>query len=94
MVDGGISGVDGQFSMAIKIAAFKERVDKIVVQFNNSGLAPDFKEAFVPAALEKRIAKRNFTDGIPLNAETLEGISMGASRLGAGINLRCKGETR
>ena len=99
MVDGAISGVDGQFFMAINIAAFtevkafKERVDKIVAQFNNSWLAPDFEEVFVPGALEKRIAERNFTDGIPLNAEMLEGISMSASRLGVGINLRCKGET-
>ena len=99
MVDGAISGVDGQFFMAINIAAFtevkafKERVDKIVAQFNNFWLAPNFEEVFVPGALEKRIAERNFTDGIPLNAEMLEGISMSASRLGVGINLRCKGET-
>ncbi len=62
-------------------------------QFNKSWLTPGFKEAFVPAALEKRIAERNSTDGIPLNAEMLEGISMNASQLGVGINLRCKGET-
>ena len=73
--------------------AFRERVNKIVAQFDNSRLAPDFEEVFVPGALEKSIAERNFTEGIPLNAETLEGISMSASRLGVGINLRCKGET-
>ena len=69
------------------------RIGKIVAQFNNSWLTPDFEEVFVPGALEKRVAERNFTDGIPLNAEMLEDISISASRLGVGINLRCKGET-
>ena len=99
MVDAAISGVNGQFFMTINIAAFTdvkalvERVDKTVALFNNSWLAPDFEEVFVPGALEKRVAERNFTDGIPLNAEMLEGISMSARQLGVGINLRCKGET-
>ncbi|MEK9725114.1 MAG: Ldh family oxidoreductase, partial [Rhodospirillaceae bacterium] len=93
IVDGAISGADGQFFIAIDIAAFTEpadfkaRVDTVVRQFHGSALAPGADAIYVPGAMEHRIAARNRAEGIPLNTETLAGIAAAAAGLGVDISL-------
>ncbi len=87
------SGADGQFFIAIDIAAFtdvegfKHRVDAISSQFYGSKRAPGSGSIFMPGAMEAEIAERNAKFGIPLNAETLLGIAASAKSLGVRIRL-------
>lgn len=88
MIEGATSGADGQFFIALNIAAFtdvtgfKRRVDGIIHQFNASGLAPGTEAVYVPGALENQIMERNSRQGIPLNPETISGIQTCAKQLG------------
>jgi len=93
MIDGAISGVDGQFFLAIDISAFTEpatfkaRVDTIAEQFLSAKLAPGHDAVYVPGGLEHGIAVENRTAGIPLNAETMKGIEESAAAMGVTIHL-------
>ncbi len=78
MVDGAISGADGQFYLAINIAGFraiddfKAHVDRITEQIHASQRAEGVERLYLPGELEDEFARRYGQDGIPLNAETLE----------------------
>lgn len=93
MVDGATSGADGQFFIAIDIAAFvepetfKKRVDGIIHQFNTSTNAAGTDTLYVPGALENEIAARNLEMGVPLNQETIRGIQTQARELGVTLSL-------
>lgn len=95
MVDGAKPGADGQFYIAINIAAFrpitdfKEAVDRLATQYNGTALAPGFDRVFTPGALEAEVAARNRQLGIPLNNETVRLIEASARELGlASLSLR------
>lgn len=93
MRDGATSGADGQFYMAINVAAFREisefkaDVDAIIEQYNGSALAPGVSRVYVPGALEAEIAARSSDKGIPLNDETIGIIEDMARNLGLDITL-------
>lgn len=80
MVDGARPGQDGQFLLAIDIAAFedpawfRERVDAIVGQVRASSPAPGFTRCYSPGELEQETELRFRRDGIPLAALTLAGL--------------------
>ena len=81
MVNGPKPGLDGQFVMALNIAAFEEpdrfraRVDRLVRQIRESTPAPGFDRCYSPGELEYETESRYRADGIPLSAETLRGLS-------------------
>lgn len=85
MVAGPRAGEDGHVFMAIRIAAFEEparfkaRVDGIVREIHACRLAPGFERIYVPGEPEALAEARYRKQGIPLNAETLEGV-IGAAR--------------
>jgi LDH2 family malate/lactate/ureidoglycolate dehydrogenase len=91
MIDGPISGADGQFFMAINISAFtelnvfKSRMDSIVREFNNSRRSPGVDSVYMPGALEAQIEQEYRAEGIPLAEPTLEGLFNAAQRLGMTI---------
>ncbi len=82
MVDGPRPGQDGQFVMAIDVAAFedparfRERVDGIVRQIRDSAPAPGFERCYAPGELEHETAIRYQRDGIPLAAATVAGLAV------------------
>ena len=91
MVDGPVAGVDGQFALAINIAAFtdvdrfKGRVDKILSEVRNSARAPSVQRLYTPGEIEADFEAAYRRDGIPLNDETLRGVMSSAGRVGARI---------
>jgi LDH2 family malate/lactate/ureidoglycolate dehydrogenase len=88
MVDGPKPGLDGQFLLAIDIAAFEDpvrfrtRVDSLVEEIRNSTPAPGFDRCFAPGQLEAETHLKYLENGIPLSAETLTGIEACAGELG------------
>jgi len=80
MVDGPRAGADGQFILAIRIDffedidRFKSRVDGIVRQIRDSRPAPGFERCYAPGELEALTEIEYNRDGIPLPAETLDGL--------------------
>lgn len=87
MIDGAKPGEDGQFLMAINVAAFtsldefKSRIDQAVRQIRDSrpaGASP----IYAPGGLEAELEIRHLKDGIPLTTATLEGINQAARSLG------------
>lgn len=91
MEDGAFVGRDGQFCMAIRIDAFrsatavKARVDKVGREIRDSGRRPDVDALYPPGALEAELEAAHRRDGIPLNEETLSGISRAAEALGISL---------
>jgi L-2-hydroxycarboxylate dehydrogenase (NAD+) len=77
MVSGARAGADGQFVLAIQVAAFedasrfKSRVDAIVRSIRNSATAPGHKRCYSPGELEQDNERQYRRNGIPLNADTL-----------------------
>jgi LDH2 family malate/lactate/ureidoglycolate dehydrogenase len=88
MVDGPIPGRDGQFYLALNIAAFedvatfKTRMDRIIREYRSTRLAPGFKRVFVPGEMEAELELRQRQEGVPLNEATVQGIRDIAARLG------------
>ena len=88
MVDGPIPGRDGQFYLALNIAAFedvptfKARMDKIIREYRGTRLAPGAKRVYVPGEMEAGLERRQRTEGIPLNEATIAGIRDAAAKLG------------
>jgi LDH2 family malate/lactate/ureidoglycolate dehydrogenase len=80
MVDGPRPGADGQFIMALNVAAFEDparfrsRVDGVVRQIRESRPAPGFDRCYSPGELEHVIEQSYRREGIPLNPETLAGL--------------------
>lgn len=87
--DGPIAGQDGQFYMALNVAAFEEvaqfkaRIDEIIREYKGTRLAEGFDRVYVPGALEYDIEARYRKDGIPLNETTIGGIVEAAAKVGA-----------
>jgi LDH2 family malate/lactate/ureidoglycolate dehydrogenase len=81
MVDGPRAGCDGQFAIAIDIAAFvdptafRARVDAAIRQIRSSRPAAGFDRCYAPGELEHETEARYRRTGIPLNAETLAGLA-------------------
>jgi LDH2 family malate/lactate/ureidoglycolate dehydrogenase len=88
MVDGAKPGHDGHLFMAIDIAAFqpvavvRQRVDAASREIRGSGRRAGVERLYPPGLLEHEFARRYATEGIPLNAETLEGIRAAGRGLG------------
>jgi LDH2 family malate/lactate/ureidoglycolate dehydrogenase len=86
MVDGAIAGADGQFFLALHVAAFedvttfKSRIDKIVRQVHDSRRAPGVERLYVPGEMEAELEMQRRRDGIPLNDITLADITTAARR--------------
>ena len=93
MVDGARTGRDGQFYLALNIAAFedvsgfKQRMDKIIREYRGTRLAPGFERVYVPGELEDTIELRNRREGVPLNEATLQGLTDTAAKVGADASL-------
>lgn len=91
MVDGPIAGVDGQFALAINIAAFtdvaqfKTRVDKILAEVRHSARAEGVERLYTPGEIESDFETAYRRDGIPLNQETLQGIIDAAGQVSADV---------
>jgi LDH2 family malate/lactate/ureidoglycolate dehydrogenase len=88
MTDGPHPGRDGQFLMALDVAAFvdagefKRQVDRIVRQIRASRLAPGFDQVFSPGELEAVNERRYRIEGIPLNPNTVDDLITCAASLG------------
>jgi LDH2 family malate/lactate/ureidoglycolate dehydrogenase len=88
MVDGPVPGQDGQFFLALRVAAFEEidrfkrRVDGIIRQIRTSRPAPGVTRIYTPGELEAETEAHYRDEGIPLNAATLDGIIAAAERVG------------
>jgi LDH2 family malate/lactate/ureidoglycolate dehydrogenase len=91
MVDGAFPGRDGQFYLALNIAAFedvptfKARMDKIIREYRSTRLAPGAKRVFVPGEMEAGLERRQRVEGIPLNEATIAGIREVAAKLGVDV---------
>lgn len=89
MVDGPRAGADGHFFLALDIAAFtdlarfRERADDVVREIQNSRKREGVERLFAPGGLEAMLHARYRTEGIPLNAVTLEGLRFAAHQVGA-----------
>jgi ureidoglycolate dehydrogenase (NAD+) len=89
MVDGPRFGRDGQFYMALDIAAFEDverfqrRMDGIIREYRSTRLADGVERVYVPGEIEDSIERRNRRDGVPLNEETIRELVETAARLGA-----------
>jgi LDH2 family malate/lactate/ureidoglycolate dehydrogenase len=89
MIDGPRTGRDGQFYMALDIAAFedverfKQRMDRIIREYRSTRLAEGVERVYVPGEMEDGIERRNRRDGVPLNEETVRNLTEAAARVGA-----------
>jgi len=92
MVDGATSGADGQFYMAINVAAFRDpgdfkaHIGRIARQYHESQRAAGVEELYLPGEIEAAIETRNRRDGIPLNEETLALIADAGKELGVDVS--------
>lgn len=88
MEDGAIPGRDGQFYLALNIAAFedvatfKSRMDKIIREYRGTRLAAGVNRVFVPGEMEAELERRQRVEGVPLNEVTVQGIRDAAAQLG------------
>ena len=93
MVSGPKTGVDGHFFLAIDVAAFQDlaefrkRVDEAIRQLRASRRAEGVERLYSPGELEAETAQCYRREGIPLNAETLEGIRQAAADTGVACSL-------
>jgi LDH2 family malate/lactate/ureidoglycolate dehydrogenase len=91
MVDGPKPGHDGHLFAAIDIAAFqpveafRRRVDAASREIQASRRRAGVERLYPPGLLEHEFAQRHGRDGIPLNAETLEGIRAAGRRFGLDV---------
>jgi LDH2 family malate/lactate/ureidoglycolate dehydrogenase len=89
MVDGPRAGRDGQFYLALDIAAFedvarfKQRMDKLIREYRSTRLADGVERVYVPGEMEDEIERRNRRDGVPLNEATIRNLTEAALRVGA-----------
>lgn len=87
MVDGAAAGKDGQFFIAIDIAAFVDpdefrgRVDAAIAQVHSAARRPDVDRLLVPGEIEAGFEEEYGRLGILLSAETLDGIAETAEAL-------------
>ena len=87
MKEGAFSGKDGQFFIAIDIAAFTDpagfrgRVDAAMAQVHGSGRRAGVDRLLVPGEIEAGIEAEYARSGILLSAETLDGIAGAAAKL-------------
>lgn len=88
---GAIAGRDGQFVLAIDVAAFvevvqfKRRLDGILRRMVSSRPMQGVEQVYYPGLMEHQLAKRYRQEGIPLNAETLNGVTQMAKRMGVSL---------
>ena len=88
MADGPIPGRDGQFYLALNIAAFEEvatfktRMDTIIRECRGTRLTAGVRRVFVPGEMEAELERRQLAEGIPLNEATIAGIRNVAVMLG------------
>lgn len=93
MADGAKPGADGQFYLAVNVAAFRDveafgrDVDALVRQYRSSRPARAGERIYLPGEIEDEIARRNDERGIPLNDETIAVIVETARSLGVAIDL-------
>jgi len=86
MKDGATAGVDGQFFIAIDIAAFveiedfKSRVDEIVDQVHGSRRRAGVEQLYVPGEIEKEFEAAYDRDGIVLSNQTITDINTQARK--------------
>jgi LDH2 family malate/lactate/ureidoglycolate dehydrogenase len=86
MTSGAKPGYDGQFFMAIEIAAFapladvRNRVDTVSRQIQTGRRAAAVERLYPPGLLEAEFEQRYRAEGIPLNAATLDDI-LNAARI-------------
>lgn len=92
LTDGPMPGRDGHFMMALDIAAFtdldgfKREMDAIVGELRACRKAPGAERIYSPGELEHETSQRYRAQGIPLNDETLTGITDAAGRLGVDVS--------
>ena len=92
MVDGPRPGRDGQFYLALDIAAFedratfKARMDSLIREYKATRLAPGIERVWVPGEMEAELEQRQLTEGVPLNEATVSGILAAATALGVDAN--------
>lgn len=88
MVDGAFAGRDGQFYLALNIAAFedvatfKARMDRLIREYKGTRLAAGVKRVWLPGEMEAELAARQHQEGVPLNEATVQGIVAAAAGLG------------
>ena len=88
MVDGPTPGRDGQFFIAIDVAAFvpldtlRARVDAAIDEVHRSPRREGVERLFVPGEIETEIAAAYDRDGILLAAGTINDIAAAAAALG------------
>jgi len=93
MVDGAVAGTDGQFFLALDVAAFedvvtfKTRIDGIVRGIHGSRRAPGVDRLYVPGEMEAEFTAARHRDGIPLNDRTLADIAAVARARGVAVPL-------
>jgi LDH2 family malate/lactate/ureidoglycolate dehydrogenase len=89
MIEGPRTGRDGQFYLALDIAAFedlerfKQRMDRVIREYRSTRLAAGVERVYVPGEMEDAIERRNRRDGVPLNAETIRNLTEAAAQVGA-----------
>jgi len=89
MIEGPRTGRDGQFYMALDIAAFedlerfKQRMDRIIREYRSTRLAAGVERVYVPGEMEDDIERRNRRDGVPLNEATIRNLAEAAALVGA-----------
>jgi LDH2 family malate/lactate/ureidoglycolate dehydrogenase len=94
MIDGACAGRDGQFLVARDVVAVTDaavvgkRVDRVIRQIRESGLAPGCGKVYAPGELEASTERRYAREGIPLNDETVDGLMSCGESLALGRELR------
>ncbi len=84
MIEGAKAGADGQFFLALDVAAFEEverfkaRIDGVVRQVHESRRATGVERLYVPGEMESDYATDRRLHGIPLNERTLADIAEAA----------------
>jgi LDH2 family malate/lactate/ureidoglycolate dehydrogenase len=92
LTNGPLPGKDGHFMMALNVSAFtdlpafKRQMDEVIAELRNCKKAPGAKRIYSPGELEHETSARYRAEGIPLNDETLAGISKAARDLGADLS--------
>ena len=92
MVDGPRPGHDGHLFIAINVAGFqpvdlfKQRVDAISRQIQESRRRDGVKQLYPPGMLEAEFCERYEAEGIPLNEETITGICAAGQKVGVAVD--------
>lgn len=93
MVDGAYAGKDGQFYLALDVAAFTDldrfqrRLAGIVGDFESSTMAEGVEAVMAPGSLETMIAADYERDGVPLSDACVASIRRAAAKAGASAAL-------